>query len=152
MTQLRNSSLKELHLGDIQDPAVRDAIRLLLTSTRQFANQAATAVNDNEPGDLVYTAPTFLNAWVNFNAAWEPAGYTIDPYGTVHLKGTVANGVAAAAIFNLPVGYRPALNNMFSVVANNAFGRLDVESGGDVILRVGAVGFVNLSGVSFKRA
>jgi hypothetical protein len=58
----------------------------------------------------VYTAPTFLNSWVNFDTAtYNAAGYRIDDDGRVWLRGLVKDGLwAGNAMFRLPVGYRPA--------------------------------------------
>ncbi len=96
-----------------------------------------------------WIAPTLLNSWVNFGGAFAAAGYYRDPLGIVRLKGLVNGGVAGSIIFNLPVGYRPAAQHIFAVIANNAIGRVDVRTG-DVFFDTGSSAFVSLSGISFR--
>ena len=98
-----------------------------------------------------WTAPTFENAWVNYDATtWDTAGYRIDPDGRAHLKGLVKSGTDPGTIFTLPSGYRPALNQMFSVVSADVFARVDVNSDGTVKVAVGGNNaWVSLNGIAF---
>ena len=100
-----------------------------------------------------FIAPTFLNSWVNFDATtFNAAGYYKDGFGIVHLRGLVKTGTVALAIFTLPAGYRPVKTELFSVVSNNAFGRVDVDTGGNVILTIGSNAFASLDGITFRAA
>lgn len=55
-----------------------------------------------------WIAPTLLNSWANASGG-TPAGYYKDPLGIVHLRGRLNGGANGSNLFNLPVGYRPAL-------------------------------------------
>jgi len=53
--------------------------------------------------------PAFTNSWVNYAGGYDTAGFMIDPFGFVHLKGLVTNGTDNTSAFTLPAGYRPPL-------------------------------------------
>jgi hypothetical protein len=78
---------------------------------------------------------------------FQSAAFYRDPYGVVHLKGTVSAGAAnggtlgnhATNVVILPVGYRPAARAQFAVPADgvntpDTIGRVDVLSTGAVTL------------------
>jgi hypothetical protein len=98
-----------------------------------------------------WIAPTLLNSWANLGGDYPPAGYYKDNFGIVHLRGMVDSGVAAD-IFLLPVGYRPTYSETFSVISNNAFGRIKVNSTGYVTGIVYDPTYVSLDGITFKPA
>ncbi len=102
--------------------------------------------------DETFIAPTLLNSWVAFGGTGNPPGYFKDAHGVVHLRGLVKSGTVGAAIFTLPAGYRPANQELFACVSNDAFGRLDVTSAGNVTLAVGSNVFASLDGVIFRAA
>lgn len=59
--------------------------------------------------------PAFENSWTNYTAnpvagsGWSPCSFRKDPSGLVMLRGLVKSGSSAAAtVFTLPKGYRPA--------------------------------------------
>lgn len=95
--------------------------------------------------------PAFQGTWVNYAAGYEEAGYWKDPWGVVHLCGTVKNGTINTPIFTLPGGYRPKAREMFVNQAGADTGfRLDVSAAGDVIPVNGTNGYVSLSGITFR--
>ena len=79
------------------------------------------------------TAVTFSGGWVNYAAGYTSAGYFKTTEGIVVLRGLIKNGVVGATAFILPVGYRPLSTLLFGVVSNNAVGRVDIGSGGNVV-------------------
>ena len=95
------------------------------------------------------TTPTLLNSWVNFGSSQNNAGYWKDPFGVVHLKGFVKNGTMSAAIFTLPVGYRPTATCNFGTVSNSAFGAFYIDSSGNVVPFVGSNAQFSLDGCTF---
>ena len=98
-----------------------------------------------------FKAPTLLNSWVNYDAAYNPAGYYKDPWGRVHLRGAVKNGTAiGTAIFTLAAGYRPPFRQLHVVDSNNAHGRVDVLADGTVLGVAGSTAWVSLDGISFR--
>lgn len=93
----------------------------------------------------------FANSWVNFSGADAAAAYMKDPWGFVHLKGTVKLGVLNTTIFVLPAGYRPQEYENFAVVCNSAFGIINVAPSGDVKQVGGASNaYITLSGITFR--
>lgn len=112
-------------------------------------------VRNSNPTELAesVTAATLLNSWVNYDTAtYNAAGYYRDNAGLIRLRGLVKSGVVGSPILTLPTGYRPAKEEIFSVVSNNAFGRVDVFVNGDVTLLVGSNAFASLDGISFLPA
>lgn len=98
-----------------------------------------------------WITPTLLNSWANYDTTnYNSVGYFKDSCGIVHLKGVVKSGAVGTTIFNLPAGYRPIKNNMFATIADNAFGRVDVLLGGNVMFLVGSNSFVSLDNISFR--
>jgi hypothetical protein len=68
----------------------------------------------------------------------------------VHLKGVVKNGAIGTVIYNLPIGYRPTAQYIFTINSGGAFGRVDVAANGDVIVQLGSSISVVLDGISFR--
>jgi len=101
-----------------------------------------------------YTAPTLLNSWANFGSGYNTAGYAKDPGGVVRLRGLISGGTATAGtvLFTLPVGYRPAARELFVVLSNNAIGRVDIETNGNVTIQIGSNVYLQLDGLTFRAA
>lgn len=93
--------------------------------------------------------PAFTNSWVNFGVSDVPARFYKDGNGHVHVGGIVKNGVAAA-IFTLPVGYRPSGTVRFICNANGALSTVDVTAAGVVTQTSGSTTWVDLSPVTFR--
>lgn len=85
----------------------------------------------------VWTAPAFLNAWANFGGVWQVAQYR-RVGDVVQIRGTVNAGVIGAAVFVLPVGFRPPADMAFSVPTFGTFGTLVVTGAGNVIANTGS--------------
>ena len=66
--------------------------------------------------DATFTAPTLLNSWVNFDGGFAPAGYIKHANGLVEVRGLIKDGTTTLGdvLFNLPVGFRPLSNRMFT--------------------------------------
>lgn len=83
------------------------------------------------------TAPTFANSWVAFGAGPTPRvpGYYKLRDGTVHLCGTIKNGVVGSKAFTLPVGFRPT-GTLYFTAFNPAVGTpsfmIQIDANGDV--------------------
>lgn len=107
-----------------------------------------------EPAPVAaWTAPTMLNAWVNWGADQETVGYYLDR-GRVFLKGLIKNGTMETAAFTLPLGSRPPLTQILAVLTNpNVLGRVDVMASGNVLITAPSSNvFVSLAGLSFRVA
>ena len=94
--------------------------------------------------------PAFQNGWVNYDPNFSPAGFWKDPWGTVHLSGLVKDGTFNAAMFTLPVGYRPEYGELFGVENSGGHARIDVNPNGVVNPVGGSSGYVQLSGITFR--
>ncbi len=101
-----------------------------------FASSQSEAYHEvGAPGE-----PQFENGWANFDSAnFSTAGFYKDPFGVVHLKGTLVNATDNSIAFQLPPGYRPSKQHLMPMgsEAPNPFGvpvpaKLEVESDGEV--------------------
>jgi hypothetical protein len=72
----------------------------------------------HDPWHVVGAAgePGFLNSWVS--VAGFPVAFRKDELGNVHIRGTAQTGSYSTAVFNLPLGYRPAVNLSWLANAN----------------------------------
>ncbi|WP_327068719.1 siphovirus ReqiPepy6 Gp37-like family protein [Kitasatospora sp. NBC_01302] len=101
---------------------------------------------------------TLQNSWVNFDSnltatnpdvptnTWSSAAFRKLPGGQVEVKGLIKGGLCEQerVIATLPAGYRPAGRRIFMAPNNGAAMRLDVDSAGDIFVRLdGGVGTVN---------
>lgn len=99
-----------------------------------------------------WIAPTLGNGWMNYDGLFAPAGYMLDDYGVVHLRGLIRAGTMSATIFTLPTGYRPNNTMEFPAVSFNTgnTGRIDVTLTGNVIANGGSNGYIDLGQVMFR--
>lgn len=100
-------------------------------------------------------AVTYADAnWGDYGGGFTGVGYWRDSFGLIHLRGlaqtTVARAVAAQ-ICTLPVGFRPATQELFAVCGTPGHVRIDVAASGIVYLQtaLGINDFVSLSGIVF---
>ena len=114
---------------------------------------SATAINGWSliSGAPVTFAPTMANNWLNFDSGFAPAGYWKDSDNVVNIRGVIRNGATSSGttIFTLPVGYRPAHREIFTVNINGGSGRIDVLADGSVVVQVASSVYTSLSGISF---
>jgi hypothetical protein len=100
-----------------------------------------------EAWKTVGTDPAWMNSWTNVTALGSVQFYR-DPFERVWLKGGLQGGALNSGAFTLPVGYRPATQEAFSSIQ----GRVDVLANGQVVPQATSIGWVTLSGVSFRVA
>lgn len=140
----------------VRDQAGRDALANLRVGDRVERLDIAGEIDRWDgtswvQGDTGWSALTLQNSWVAFGGAYETAKVR-RLAGVVFVEGIVKSGtiIAGTVIFNLPVGYRPAAQHMFTVTSNYAIGVLEVKANGDVI--AGAIPsntFLSLDGIRF---
>lgn len=103
-----------------------------------------------------YIAPTLLNSWVNYGGTLATAGYLKDAHGFVHITGVIKSGTTTAGtvLFTLPVGYRPAKQEMFlaNIFSGASVGLLDIDASGNVNFQAGSNTIFSLCGIIFKAA
>ena len=93
---------------------------------------------------------TFENSWVNYGSTWRTAQYSIDSNGFVHLRGLVKNGSTSADITSLPIGFKPVMDEIFSVRTSGGTTRIDIKTDGDVYANPGHATWTSLSGITFE--
>jgi Collagen triple helix repeat (20 copies) len=76
--------------------------------------------------------PTFSNNWVTWDPGYE-VSYWKDPFGVVHLTGSVADGLVSDdthsyPLFTLPPGYRPA-QIQYQPIVSTTGGQIPVPGG-----------------------
>jgi hypothetical protein len=102
-----------------------------------------------------WTAPSLLNSWVNYSAAYSAAGYFKDTLGIVHIRGLVKSGTSGTAVmFTLPVGYRPEYQSIFPASMNpDVFSEIQITTGGNVFANpTGSTTWTCLDGITFRAA
>jgi hypothetical protein len=123
----------------------------------------------NLVGDI--DGPAFLPAndsttWQNLGSFDSRVGFWRDPYGLVHLQGTLCawtgdetcrtgNILADDSVFDLPAGFRPADNSHFATVSGDAggiHGSVLVTDYGTVFARRGGYQEFSLDGITFRCA
>ena len=119
--------------------------RLILRDTVQLTNQP----NFRKVGET--GQPAFANSWANYGAGWGDAAFWKDPFGWVHLRGLIKTGTVPSAVFTLPPGFRPGVNELFAVVSNGTLGRVDAQTDGQIVVQSPSSNvWLTLSGIHFR--
>jgi hypothetical protein len=95
--------------------------------------------------------------WRDFGNGTAPVSYRKDPWGVVHLRGTMTGGTNSNSPFTLPEGYQPTHDTRFAVPQTASapwVGAIDVWDTGELVpWGLGnPAGSVSLDGVSFQAA
>lgn len=119
------------------------------TSVQTLTNKTLAPGTWHEVGEA--GEPAYQNGWVKYDddGTYDGAWFMKDAAGNVHIRGLVKNGTASTTIFTLPVGYRPLKRLILGCASNNAFGRLDIDSNGNVNPGSGTSTWVSLAGITF---
>lgn len=105
-----------------------------------------------------WAAPTLLNGWVNYNVAYNPAGYAARLPDRIYCRGLISGGTVTDGTVLCTLPYAPAYKVLTIAQAYNGTSyapvRLDVDTSGDVLI-LDAPGFsgaywVSLDGLSFS--
>ena len=119
------------------------------SNANQLGGQSPSAYAS--AGGLSYMTPSLLSGWTNgFTSA---AQFAKDPFGVVHLRGSLAGGTGTA--FVLPAGFRPpseVIEPVFTPFAAGAvWGELLILNTGQVVpIGTNAKMFTSLDGVTFS--
>jgi hypothetical protein len=129
------------------------SLKTLIDDNATDIGNNTTAIGDNTTNIGINTTDIATNtsaiadlqpeAWIEvntFNSGWDNAHdspyatlqYRVDPYGMLHLFGTVTNSDTPAGntIFVLPVGYRPE-SDVYYVAYDSVGGLFTIKIGGD---------------------
>lgn len=108
-----------------------------------------------------WCVPTLSGTWANYGTGYNTAGYWKDPWGIVHLRGLIEAGALGSTITTLPVGYRPAMSELFCVrYGGAAFGSCRVQLTNAGVLSEGPVNqqrsaagdWLSLDAITFRAA
>ena len=96
--------------------------------------------------DATYTNASYTAGWENYFTTWGPAQYAKTSTGVVNLIGlSKRTSGSSAVIFNLPAGFRPSTNLVFSVAGSGGVARVDVYPNGNVEVISSLAGTVNVA-------
>lgn len=112
---------------------------------------AAASPGTTIAGWTAIGAGDFTNSWTNYGGSAAVAAYYRDPYGRVHLKGSIKNGTANTSAFTLPTGYRPEAELRFCTLGNGVVAvATTVDTSGYVKCFTSDNAEHSLDGVSFR--
>jgi hypothetical protein len=119
------------------------------SNANQLGGQSPSAYAS--AGGLSYMTPSLLSGWTNGSTS--AAQFAKDPFGVVHLRGSLAGGTGTA--FVLPAGFRPpseVIEPVFTpFTAGATWGELVILNTGQVIpIGTNAKMFTSLDGVTFS--
>jgi Tfp pilus assembly protein PilE len=97
------------------------------------------------------TALTLQNSWTWYGTIYSSPRYTKSADGMVVVNGLIHAGTAAngTVVATLPVGYRPAAEELFLSPSNGAWGRMDVLPNGNIITDGISNAWVSLDTIAF---
>jgi len=151
-------------------PSAQDAETLDGKFSGQFQQIKAQQWTPLALNDGTLDEPGQLCVWENYGDGFNSGEYRRDQDGDVHVRGLVRasdvqSGVqcgnflpADYRIGTLPMGSRPAAQNLFPVLSNNKLGRVDIAPNGDMVINPNfpsfpdAEAWVALDGISFACA
>jgi len=88
-------------------------------------------------GAATWTTITLQNSWVVYSALpYPPLEVTKGNDGIVTLQGMIKSGTTTTGtvIGNLPVGFRPTQEIIFSAINNAVLSRIDIYPNGNIVL------------------
>ncbi len=86
------------------------------------------------------TPSSFQNGWQNYAGGWSNLQYTKAADGVVTIRGLIKSGTATGTntIATLPAGYLPPGQELFATPSNEAFGRVDISTSGNILFVAGS--------------
>jgi hypothetical protein len=110
-------------------------------------------------GKIINQSPISLplyGGWTFYGSPFAPPTYWKDKNGVVHLEGLLRAGTTTGGtvVAQLPGGYRPSHNLIFTVNTSSGVTRLDVKNsasyGRIIIPYTESMSYLSLDGISFK--
>lgn len=102
---------------------------------KPYATESLTAADGYLRYQTSWTTATYGSGWASYDPTpWGNAAYYRTVDGMVHLRALVKRvSGTGSTILSLPAGYRPPHIHLFAVAASGGVGRVDVETGGNVV-------------------
>ena len=115
-----------------------------------MANRSFFGIPPGPDSALVWTRPTFVNNWVDYEAlapgVSRNAMFAKDERtGVVYMRGLIKTGAIYTVAFTLPMGYRPPWQLHIVTTSNSLFGHLVIGADGTVNPSVGSSAWVSLA-------
>jgi len=100
------------------------------------------------------TALALSPGWANYAAGYGDASYAVENGDTVFLAGLIKNATWTYGKAFLTVPDAPEYMEAFPANSNNGYGRVDVLSNGQAILRlaVGTSGWISLDNIHYRKS
>lgn len=97
----------------------------------------------------VWTLPSLLNGWLDYDTNYNSIAYHKDELGYVHLKGLARAGTIGQPAFVLPAGFRPIRQNLIATISNGVIARIDVYANGTVTPSLGSNAWFSFDNITF---
>lgn len=98
-----------------------------------------------------WIALALSGGWAVSGPPYPDPSFRKDGDGWVTLRGVVTGGSLSPTVMaTLPVGYRPAASQRFTITTGTTSGNLLVQAGGNMYLQTGSTSVVDLSAVRFR--
>jgi hypothetical protein len=121
-----------------------------------FIHGASESVSIFPPARIApnaWAAAFLENAWSNYGADFQEAGYYRDLGDRVHLRGVLKGGLTAPStvLFTLPPGFRPAAAEIFGIDSGGRHCSIEVRRNGEVrLVTLASETSLSLGNVSFR--
>lgn len=97
----------------------------------------------------MWQAMTLNAPWVNYENGWQTARFK-KVGSIVHCQGLIRSGSLGAVAATLPEGFRPGAGKLiFTAQTDTGQGRVDIDSGGQIIPQAGGTAYFSLSNMQF---
>jgi hypothetical protein len=115
----------------------------------QAINAIAQAIDGSTQLETNWIDLSYQNSWVDYGSTYVAGQYRRDKQGMVHLRGLVKNG--SGVIATLPEGFRPDEKELIATATwSNTFGRVDIETNGQINPVTYNSNWVSLFNIHFK--
>ena len=131
-----------------------DTVEVRVRATNSFGSSAYATSSTKIP----LWAPLLLESgWTNYGQGYSNASYTKTKAGYVMFKGLVKKSTGAIVgerIANVPADYRQAGEAILigTTTDSNTWGRIDIQSNGDVIMGTGSANWFSLESIRYVAA
>jgi type II secretory pathway pseudopilin PulG len=151
-----------MHIANITNPNIAAAVGVSVgsaaivskpnVSNSWLSMQAMFYPSSTTAHPVAWNNLTLLNGWVNYDVnTYTTASYTKGADGIVSVRGLVKSGTTTTdtVIATLPVGYRPAQSVLATADTNSTYGRVDIDTSGNIKFESGSNVWFSLDDINF---